>query len=50
LLKICDNDQEYYYQQQIREKMQGIGLPLGRSKGEKNFTQTIPFKKNRQIN
>jgi len=33
LLKICDNDQEYYYQNQIREKMQGIGLPLGRSKG-----------------
>jgi hypothetical protein len=33
LLKICDNDVEYGYQQQIREKMSGLGLPFGRSKG-----------------
>ena len=34
LLKICDNDQEYFYQTQIKDKMLGRGLPLNRSKGQ----------------
>ena len=38
LLKICENDQEYNYQQQIKDKMSGIGLPLNRSKGLTYFS------------
>lgn len=34
LRKICDNDQEYYYQQQIRERLSGRKMPVCRSKGQ----------------
>lgn len=33
LQQICDNDQEYYYQQLIGEKIQGYNLPTPKSKG-----------------
>ncbi|RWS14513.1 protein unc-80-like protein [Dinothrombium tinctorium] len=34
LQKICDNEQEYYYQQLIKEKLAGRGMPSCRSKGQ----------------
>ncbi|XP_022249198.1 protein unc-80 homolog isoform X2 [Limulus polyphemus] len=33
LQTICDNEQEYYYQQLIREKLQGFSLPTPKSRG-----------------
>ena len=34
LHRVCDNDQEYYYQQLIAEKLQGRNMPQNRSKGK----------------
>ncbi|RWS30612.1 protein unc-80-like protein [Leptotrombidium deliense] len=34
LHKICDNDQEYYYQQLIKDKLDGKNMPTCRSKGQ----------------
>ncbi|KAI1307248.1 Protein unc-80 -like protein [Halotydeus destructor] len=34
LVRTCDNEQEYYYQQLIRDKLQGRKMPSCRSKGQ----------------
>src|SRR5690606_16992494 len=44
LNRTCDNDQEYYYQQLIAEKLQGRNMPQNRSKGKKASSIIINIK------
>lgn len=42
--RICSNDQEYYYQQQIKQKLQGRRMPSCRSKGQHLVTLLLELK------